>query len=177
MKIILETDRLLIREISICDTDDLFEMESDPLVHKYIENKPLKTKEEATGVIEFLNLQYKDNGIARWAVIEKQTGRCIGWSGLKYYRELLNNHINFYDLGYRFKAKHWGKGYATEAAKAIVAYGFNNLNISVIYATSHPENAESIKVLKKLGFTHTETFDGGGPTYWFELKKENFEFL
>jgi len=62
----------------------------------------------------------------------------IGWAGLKYFREPLNKHVNFYELGYRFKRKHWGKGFATEASTAILDYGFKNLNADKIYAITDP---------------------------------------
>ncbi|MBF0574560.1 GNAT family N-acetyltransferase [Dysgonomonas sp. GY617] len=174
MKYILETERLYLREIDSQDVDDLFEMDSDPEVHKYIENKPVKFKEQIVEVIEMLRAQYKKNGIARWAVVYKQSGECIGWAGLKYFSEPLNNHSDFYELGYRLKKKHWGKGYVTEAATSIVKYGFENLGLDIIYATAHTENDGSINVLKKLGFKFTEVFDyEGDPTNWFELQKTN----
>lgn len=174
MKYILETERLYLREIDSQDVDDLFEMDSDPEVHKYIENKPVKSKEQIVEVIEMLQAQYKKNGIARWAVVDKQSGECIGWAGLKYFSEPLNNHSDFYELGYRLKKKHWGKGYVTEAATSIVKYGFENLDLDFIYATAHTENDGSINVLKKLGFKFTEVFDyEGDPTNWFELQKTN----
>lgn len=174
MKYILETERLYLREIDSQDVDDLFEMDSDPEVHKYIENKPVKSKEQIVEVIEMLQAQYKKNGIARWAVVDKQSGECIGWAGLKYFSEPLNNHSDFHELGYRLKKKHWGKGYVTEAATSIVKYGFENLDLDFIYATAHTENDGSINVLKKLGFKFTEVFDyEGDPTNWFELQKTN----
>ena len=172
MKYILETERLYLREIDSQDVDDLFEMDSDPEVHKYIDNKPVKSKEQIVEIIKMLQAQYKKNGIARWAVVDKQSGECIGWAGLKYFSEPLNNHSDFYELGYRLKKKHWGKGYVTEAATSIVKYGLENLGLDSIYATAHTENDGSINVLKKLGFKFTEVFDyEGDPTNWFELQK------
>ncbi|GEM65899.1 hypothetical protein SF1_38810 [Sphingobacterium faecium NBRC 15299] len=73
----------------------------------------------------------------------------MGWDGLKYFREPLNNHVNFYEVGYRFKRKHWGKGFATEASVAIPDYGFTSLNGDKIYAITDPKNVNSKKVLLK----------------------------
>ena len=175
MKIFAETERLILRELEYTDENDLFEMDSDPEVHLYIENNPVKSIEEITKVIEMLKKQYQENGIARWAVIDKLTNECVGWSGLKYFNVPLNNHNNFYELGYRFKKKHWGKGFATESSTAILDYGFNNLNADSIYAITDPKNLNSKKVLSKLGFEHQETFDYEGDlTDWFELKKQNW---
>jgi ribosomal-protein-alanine N-acetyltransferase len=174
MNAIIETERFYLREINQQDVDDLFELDSDPQVHIYIENNPVKTKEQIVEVIQMLQHQYKENGIARWAVIDKQTSECVGWSGLKFFRTPLNGHVNFYELGYRFKTKYWGKGYATETSKAIINYGFEQLKVEKLYAITHPENEKSIQVLKKLGFDFIETFDyDGDVTNWFELKKEN----
>ncbi|RFS18934.1 N-acetyltransferase [Chitinophaga silvatica] len=176
MKISIETERLLIRELEYTDEMDLFEMDADPDVHLYIENHPVKSIDEIKKVIEMIKEQYSKNGIARWAVVDKFTNECIGWAGLKYFREPLNNQINFYELGFRFKKKHWGKGFATEASNAILDYGFNNLNIDSIFAITDPKNLNSKKVLTKLGFTNLETFDyEGDPTDWFELKKNNWK--
>ncbi|MES2838178.1 MAG: GNAT family N-acetyltransferase [Bacteroidota bacterium] len=176
MKIVPETERLILREIEFTDENDLFEMDSDPEVHLYIENNPVKSIVEIKKIIELLKKQYQENGIARWAVVLKNTNECIGWAGLKYFKTPLNNHNNFYELGYRFKKKHWGQGYATESSKEILDFGFKNFNIDKIFAITHPDNLNSKKVLSKLGFDYTETFDYDGDlTDWFELKKTNWE--
>lgn len=176
MRILAETERLILRELEYTDEKDLFEMDSDPEVHLFIENNPVKSIDEITKVIEMLKNQYKENGIARWAVIDKLTNECIGWSGLKYFNQPLNKNNNFYELGYRFKKKRWGKGFATESSVAILDYGFANLNVDKIFAITDPKNANSKKVLSKLGFDFKETFDyEGDPTDWFELKKTTWE--
>lgn len=176
MNIFIETERLILRELAYTDQIDLFEMDSDPEVHLYIENNPVTSIDEITKVIEILKKQYAENGIARWAVVDKVTNECIGWAGLKYFREALNNHVDFYELGYRFKRKHWGKGFATEASTAILNYGFKNLNTDKIYAITDPKNINSKKVLTKLGFFLKETFDYEGDlTDWFELNRTSWE--
>ena len=147
-------------------------MDSDPEVHLYIENNTVKTIDEIQKAIKMLKKQYEENGIARSAVVDKLTNECIGWSGLKYFNQPLNNHNNFYELGYRFKKKHWGKGFATESSIAILDYGFKNLNVDTFFAITDPKNVNSKKVLTKLGFAVQGTFDyEGDPTNWFELTK------
>lgn len=176
MNIYIETDRLILRELEYTDENDLFEMDSDSDVHLYIENNPVKSIEEIQKAIKMLKKQYKENGIARWAVVDKFTNECIGWSGLKYFVEPLNNHNNFYELGYRFKKKHWGKGFATESSISILNYGFQNLKIDKVFAITDPNNVNSKNVLKKLGFEYKETINyEGDPTDWFELKKITWE--
>ena len=176
MKPIIETERLILRELEYTDANALFEMDSDPEVHLYIENNPVKTIDEMKKVIEMLKEQYLKNGIARWAVVDKESNECVGWSGLKYFRELLNDQINFYELGYRFKRKHWGKGFATESSNAIIDYGFKKLSIDSIFAMTDPNNLTSKKVLTKLSFEFRESFDYEGDlTDWFELKRQNWK--
>lgn len=178
MKIKLQTERLLIRELEEKDDLDLFEMDSDPDVHRFIENKPVQHIEEIRTVISRLKKQYQEFGIARWAVVDKYSNECVGWAGLKYIGEPINNRRNFYELGYRFKQKHWGKGFATESCRAILDYGFKNLPIQEIYAITHPQNLNSMNVLQKLGFEFKTTFDyDGDPTNWFELTKNNWDKL
>lgn len=157
MKIFIETERLIIREITLKDIDGMFEMDSNPEVHKYLGNQPLKTKEESRAMITFIRQQYEDFGIGRWAMIEKTTGNFMGWTGFKFINEMVNGHINYYDLGYRMIPKYWGKGYATEAAKACLEYN-NKLKLTPIYAIADNDNISSKNVLVKSGFTPAETF-------------------
>lgn len=169
---IIDTERLIIREIFPEDANDLFEMDADHEVHQYIENKPVNSIEEIYQVIEMIRKQYMDHGIARWAVVDKVSQECLGWCGLKFFQEPLNGYQDFYELGYRFKRKHWHKGYATESAKAILDYAYENLAIRDIFAIVDPRNENSKKVLRKLGFNFINTFDyDGDSTDWFELKK------
>lgn len=92
MKIFAETERLILREILPSDIDGMFELDSDPEVHKYLGNKPVTTREQISDAINFIRQQYIDNGIGRWAIIDKKTNDFIGWTGLKFVTELTNNH-------------------------------------------------------------------------------------
>src|SRR5580704_19424837 len=97
MSIYIETERLYIRELLAEDEPGLFEMDSDPDVHRYIARKPLKTMEEIRTMLQYVQQQYIDNGIGRWAVIEKDTNEFLGWTGFKLMKEIANGHINHYD--------------------------------------------------------------------------------
>lgn len=171
MKIFTETDRLIFREMVIEDAPDLFEMDSDALVHRYLGNQPVQTLAESKKMIEHILAQYKNNGVGRWAVVLKENKECIGWAGLKYVNEMtINGKINFYDIGYRFKRKHWGKGYGYEAAKASLDYGFDILGLKKISAFVEPENIASRKILTKIGLQYVESFDfEGEPHDWLEI--------
>ncbi|MES2679066.1 MAG: GNAT family N-acetyltransferase [Bacteroidota bacterium] len=173
MEPFVETERLLLREILPEDEEALFELDSDPDVHRYVGKRPVETREQIKMVIAFIRQQYEDNGIGRWAVIEKTTGQLIGWAGLKLFTDEVNGIKDFHELGYRFMKKHWGKGYATEASKAIVNYGFEELGLTDIYGMTDPENLASKKVLEKTGLKYLETFDfSGEATDWFLISKK-----
>lgn len=170
MKIIAETERLILRELLAEDETAMFELDSDPEVHRYVGNSPVESIEQIQDIIEFIQKQYEENGVGRWAVIEKSSNKFIGWAGLKLFKNEMNNHSNFYELGYRFIKSYWGKGYATEAAKASVKYGIEQLGVKEIYAMTDVENINSKKVLEKVGFKYIETFDDNGDqTDWFKL--------
>lgn len=158
MIIFAETDRLLLREILLTDVDSIFELDSDPDVHTYLGNKPLKDKAQSLEIIKYIRQQYVDNGIGRWAMIEKETNAFLGWTGIKFKKKPPNNHSNYYDLGYRIIKKYWGKGYATESALASLTYGFQRLKLKEIYAAAHVDNKSSNNVLKKVGMQHSESF-------------------
>lgn len=166
MSIYIETPRLIIRELSMDDAEAMFEMDSDPEVHKYLGNKPIQTIEEIKNVIAYVQQQYTDNGIGRWAVTLKDTGEFIGWTGYKLMTEEVNNHIGHYDFGYRHMRKHWRKGYAIEAARAALNYGIDVLGFKDIYAMTDIENAGSRHILESLGFKYIETFNYNGTPFW-----------
>lgn len=162
--IAIETQRLLIREIRKEDKYGLFEMDSDPEVHRYLGKKPISTLEDAEKAIKFIQRQYHEHGIGRWAVIEKKSGNFIGWTGLKYRTDggVTINHLNYYDLGYRFIRKYWGRGYAQETVAPSLAYGFNQLHLREIFAMAEIENAGSNAILKKAGFRCIKTMEFEG---------------
>ena len=172
MKIFAETSRLILRDIELFDAKDLLEMDLDERVTKYTGKNSIGTIEEANDVVRMILNQYAENGVGRWAVIEKQSGEFLGWTGLKFHNEMENNHIGFYDLGYRFKFQYWNKGYATEACLSCLKIGFEQLKLQEIIAMVHPDNLTSMKVAEKCGFKFVETFISEA-TQWNWLKKIN----
>lgn len=172
MNIKLETKRLILREVLSTDVDKLFELDSNPNVQKFVGNITVKDKAEVEKLIQNLQQQYVENGIARWAVIEKETGELIGWSGIKLIKEPMNNHNNFYELGYRFIENYWGKGFATETTIPLVDYAFENLKAENIYAICDVENKGSKNVLEKTGLKLIETFNYRDKEHnWFKMTK------
>lgn len=172
MKIFAETERLILREILLSDKDGMYELDTDPLVHKYIGNQPVVSMEQTEEAIAFIRKQYIDNGTGRLAVIKKDTNEFIGWAGLKLVRGSCNNHTNYYEVGYRFIQRYWGKGYATEAARASLDYGFEELKLNEIYAWADAGNTASRAVLEKTGLRFIEKFDlDGDEQDWFEITR------
>jgi [ribosomal protein S5]-alanine N-acetyltransferase len=168
MALFIETDRLILREIVPSDYQGIYELDADYKVHKYLGNNPIQHTAQAKQTIDFIRKQYVENGIGRWAMVEKETNNFIGWAGLKLITEEINNQLNYYDLGYRLISKYWGNGYATEAAKASIAFGFNNLNLDEIYGMADLRNINSRRVLEKVGMRYIDTFDYKG-ICWFKL--------
>jgi ribosomal-protein-alanine N-acetyltransferase len=170
MKPYLETERLILRELISSDDLGMFELDSDPEVHRFVGNKPVKHLEESRQMIENIRQQYIENGIGRWAVILKETNEFIGWSGIKLIKESVNNHQNFYEIGYRFIQKHWGKGYATEAGLAFVDFAFLEMKVENLYAYADSGNKNSRKVLEKLGMHYVNSFEyDGEEEVWYEI--------
>lgn len=167
--LVIDTPRLLIREILPSDDKGMFEMDSDPQVHRFINNKPVSTLEESRETIRLFRKQYEDFGIARWVVIEKATGEFVGWTGFKFIECSVNNHSHYYDFGYRFCRKHWGKGYASESGKASLRHGLEQMSLKKVFAMTSIENVVSRHVLEKLGFEYVETFAWDGPEQWKNL--------
>ena len=157
MDIVIETDRLLVRKFTEDDAPLLYDLNLDPEVIRYTHD-PLTDVEEARKVLEEVILpQYILYDHGRWAVHLRSGLEFIGWCGLKYLTE-----TNEVDLGYRFKKNFWGNGYATEAARACVKYGFATLNLQRIVGRALPANLASIKVLEKCGmeYLHEEMMHG-----------------
>jgi RimJ/RimL family protein N-acetyltransferase len=178
MEVRIETERLLIRPLELADAPGMFIMDSDPEVHKYVGGKPMQTVEEIEAVIAYVRQQYLDNGIGRWAVIEKGSNEFVGWTGFKLMKETVKGYINYYDFGYRLARRFWGKGYATESGAAALRYGIDKLQYKDIYAMTDVDNNASRHVLEKLGFSYTGDFPYDGeplwraaeqPTTWYEL--------
>ncbi len=171
----IETERCILRAFLKEDAEALFAMDADPEVHKYLGNQPVKEIAEVIDDIKSVQNQYQHNGIGRWIILEKSSGNFIGWGGLKYETGLRDN-FSYYDLGYRLDRNYWGKGFATETAKASLEYGFTQLGLKDIYAAAHSENKGSINVLKKSGLKFVESFPYDNfIAHWFHISSEEWE--
>jgi ribosomal-protein-alanine N-acetyltransferase len=176
MNLILETDRLILRELQLSDAAAFFAMDNNPKVHQYLWNKPVQKIEETIEIILAVRQQYVDNGIGRFAMVSKETSEFIGWAGLKFNTEAVNHKVNFYDIGYRVDEQFWGKGYASEAALAWLKYGFETMKIKTMEAAAHADNLASNRILKKMGMHCTGQYLEDAIYWnWYQLENKNFK--
>lgn len=155
---ILETERLILRTWTYNDANALFEICRDAETMLHIgDRKPYESVEKAKEFLNWAVLYQKRNGFCRWAVTEKLSGKIIGSCGFA------RREMEEVELGYLFAREVWGKGYATEAAKACLKFGFETLGFTKIMALTDTDHVKSQRVLRKIGLTPrgiVKTIDG-----------------
>jgi ribosomal-protein-alanine N-acetyltransferase len=145
-----ETSRLQFRRFTPDDLHALAAIRADPEVMKHISSRrPESVEEVETGLNKQL-AHWDHHGFGRWALIDKGSGTLVGWCGLFH----LEN-TDEVEIGYAFAREYWGKGLASEAARAAMKYGFEVLRLRRIVAVAWPENTASLRVMEKLGMTKT----------------------
>lgn len=145
---ILETDRLILSQLSLDDVDFILELLNEPAFHEYIGDKEVRTVDDASDYLkEGPMASYKSNGYGLYLVSLKVDNTSIGICGIK-----TRNTMDMPELGYAFLKRYWSKGYATEAARGVMDYAHDELGLKDIAALTSPENTASIRVLEKLGF-------------------------
>lgn len=145
----LVTERLVLRLFTPDDVQAMYDLNSDPEVIKYAEAAPVRDLHEAREKLESGPLlDYEKYGYGRFAVEDRETGKVIGFCGIKYIPE-----IGLPEIGYRLVRSYWGRGLCTEAARACVDYARLDLKIGKLVALIMPENIASIRVAEKLGMT------------------------
>ena len=145
----LETERLYLRKITEKDLDDLYKLLSDPDVAKYEYFHPVKSDTETRRFIKRYETELMDLEEITWGLSLKESGRLIGTLCLGDF----DDDARRAEIGYAVTKNFWGSGYATEAAEAVLKYGFEVMNLNRIEATVTPGNEGSLKVLRKLNFT------------------------
>ena len=146
MQATLETPRLMLRPFELGDVEAAFGWFGDPIVMRFTPAGP----DTSIGQTKTRLTKYEEHqtahGFSKWIILDRQSGRAIGDSGLLKLEEY------GIDLGFRLAKRYWGKGLATEAASAWVQAAFDDLHIAQLTALVHPENVASIRVLGKLRF-------------------------
>ena len=154
-EVTLETERLIMRMWRDADIEEYAELCADPEVMRFLGGKVFDRTEAWRQMASMIGHWYL-RGYGIWAVEEKSSGRlagrigCInpeGWPG--------------FEVGWTLKREFWGKGYATEAGRRALEYGFNELDKPHIISLIHPENLASIRVAERLG----ETLEGNARVF------------
>lgn len=143
----LETERLILRSMSLDDIDFILRHFGNEDTNRYSSYEGLKNREEAIDFYKRFIEQGKPTRF-RLGVVLKETGGLIGTLG--YHNLSRRDHSA--EIGYDLSRAHWGKGIMTEAVKALVRYGFEQMNLNRIEATVDSENLRSIRLLERLGF-------------------------
>lgn len=153
---LIVTTRMTLKPLTWEDFDFLRSLQTDPDVMKFIGSGHLRTEAETKMAMEKYFEMEKENPIlGGWVALLNDTSEEIG--NLIIRRPATKEEMEGFEIGYSFHSKHWGKGYATEAAKEIIEYAYRELGDVRIIALIDPSNGPSRKTLTKLGF-HSSGF-------------------
>ncbi len=160
----LETPRLVLRRFTPQDADNVWELDSDPEVMRLLNGgqpTPYDVVRD-TDIPRFLAYHEKHAGLGYWAVEEKETKAFVG----RFFLKIDRSDPTSLELGYRLKRSVWGKGYATEGARALVHMAFAELGAPRMTAYTTRENRVSWRVMEKAGFSSVRAFVWERPGMW-----------
>jgi RimJ/RimL family protein N-acetyltransferase len=157
VQIFLETERLVLREFTMADVDNLVSLDSDPEVMRFVTGGVPTSRDEIEQDIlpHYLAYYQRLGGYGFWAAIEKPTGTFIGWF---HFRPRERADPGEAELGYRLRKSAWGKGYATEGSRALIRKGFTEFDVHRVVAEAMAVNLASRRVMEKAGLTLVRTF-------------------
>lgn len=148
MSIVLETERLSLRHLEPADATGIFAVIGDPIAMQYYP-QPF-TWEDADTWVERNRQRYETDGYGLYAVVLKSTGELIGDCGVT--RQIVEG-VPEMEVGYHFQRKHWGHGYATEAARACMTLAFSEFGAEKVISLIRPENVPSRRVAERNGMS------------------------
>jgi RimJ/RimL family protein N-acetyltransferase len=145
----IETDRLILRHCRESDRDMFFEVCSDPRVLEFFPFR--RSREDADAVFDLIRADTSSDGLDFNVLEMRETGEPVGFSGLS--RPALNGilPVDAVEIGWRLSARHWGRGFATEAAIALLRQGFETLGLEEIVSFSVQGNDRSEAVMRRIG--------------------------
>lgn len=156
----LESPRLILRRWNESDREPFYQMNSDPDVMRFLP-KPL-SREESDAMIVRMEEHFERNGFSWWALEKKETREFIGFAGLVI--PTFEAHFTpCVEIGWRLAKAHWKNGYATEAAKAALEFGFSKIGLQEIVSLTVPANLPSIAVMERLGMRRNPSDDFDHP--------------
>jgi ribosomal-protein-alanine N-acetyltransferase len=145
---VLETKRLILREIRPDDVNEVFDIRASEDVMRYFGKDTLKSIKEAEDLINLTTEGFKNKEGIRWGLTLKGTDKIIGSGGIW---RILKPHLRG-EIGYELSPEHWQKGFMTEAISEMIRFGFDQMNLHTVEANLDPANIASIKLLEKTGF-------------------------
>ena len=161
MELFLETERLLLRQVTDDDVDELFALDNDPEVMRYLNGgKPVGRAEIVAQVQRMKGFYERYPAYGYWPAVEKATGTFLGWFLLRPKESDEPGHV---ELGYRLRRSAWGRGYATEGSRALLRKAFTELDVQRVYAHTMVINKGSRRVMEKAGLHYVRTFEGDFP--------------
>ena len=150
----IETDRLILRRFEYSDDDAMLRnWVADENVQKMYSEPVYSTKDEVRGLLDKYIGSYERDDYYRWAVIDKECGECVGQIAFF----LVDSKNHFAEIEYCIGTEFQCRGYATEATKAVIAYGFDRINLHKVQICTKTINAKSKRVIEKCGFTYEST--------------------
>jgi RimJ/RimL family protein N-acetyltransferase len=160
--IILETRRLTLRRFTKDDVDNLFDLNNDPEVMRYLTGgKPTPRAEIRDEIIPFhLAVYQRFDRLGTWAAESSATGEFLGWF---HFRPGPGTDTTNIDLGYRLRRPAWNKGYATEGSRALISMGFTDLGVERLFGHTLTVNTASRRVMEKCGLELVRTVPYEGP--------------
>ncbi len=154
--------------LTSADLGDLYSLLSDPDVVRYVGTGQTATLAETETALISFDRHWERHGFGRWAVIEKSTGKLIGYGGLRML-------IDTPEVVYHFAKQYWGLGLATEMARASLRYGFEQHGFERIVAIAMPENKASIHVMEKIGMSYERHANYYGlDVIQYAISRENY---
>jgi [ribosomal protein S5]-alanine N-acetyltransferase len=166
----LETERLILRKFAPDDLPRLVEMRADPEVNRYLGGSRLQNPEAVAQRMRFYIDCYEKFGFGMSAMIWKETGEIIGWSGLQPLED--SGEI---EVGYGMIKKFWGRGIGCECARAWLRYGFEKAGLERIVAVAFPANAGSRRIMEKCGMHYEKTEEHyGEDCVFYAITKDEF---
>lgn len=148
----ITTPRLVLRPFTLSDFDALFKIVQEPDIFRYFPTQSAWPMDKVERYINYQIAHWQKYKYGHWAVVIRETGQIIGWNGLEYLPDTDETEV-----GYLLNGMFWGKGMATEAAKAAVKFGINKVGLKEIIGLTHPENIASQRVLEKSGLSFTRS--------------------
>ncbi|NVJ50758.1 MAG: GNAT family N-acetyltransferase [Gammaproteobacteria bacterium] len=154
------SERLAFRLMDASDADELYELDQDPEVMRYVTKGEITTREKLNEIMLPRMASYRDEqkGLGIWRVATIDDNEFLGWvlaRPMNFFNE--NRNDRDIELGWRFKRICWGKGYATEAAMQVMTALQHTLDLDAFSAIAEPENLASINIMKKLGMSYVKT--------------------